>query len=62
MIGDEVVATGHDDEPRSREGRAVLAMQATVNGKSVLDGEAPDDGTPPRCRARSSSEGEPNPR
>jgi 3-hydroxybutyryl-CoA dehydratase len=40
MIGDEVVATGKITSLDPEKGRAVLAMQATVNGKSVLDGEA----------------------
>src|SRR6476659_4186234 len=39
-IGDEVVATGKITSLDSEKGRAVLAMQAAVNGKSVLDGEA----------------------
>ena len=39
-IGDEVVATGKITSLDPEKGRAVLAMQAAVNGKSVLDGEA----------------------
>ena len=39
-IGDEVVATGKITSLDPEKGRAVLAMQAVVNGKSVLDGEA----------------------
>jgi hypothetical protein len=34
------VATGKIASLDPEKGRAVLAMQATVNGKSVLDGEA----------------------
>jgi 3-hydroxybutyryl-CoA dehydratase len=40
MIGDEVVATAKVTSLDSEKGRAVFATQATVNGKSVLDGEA----------------------
>ena len=40
LIGDEVVATGKITSLDPEKGRAVLAMQATVKGKSVLDGEA----------------------
>jgi 3-hydroxybutyryl-CoA dehydratase len=40
MIGDEVVATGKVTSLDPEKGRVVLAMQATVNGKNVLDGEA----------------------
>ena len=40
VIGDEVVATAKVTSLDSEKGRAVFATQATVNGKSVLDGEA----------------------
>jgi 3-hydroxybutyryl-CoA dehydratase len=40
MIGDEVVATAKITSLDPEKGRAVLATQAAVNGKSVLDGEA----------------------
>jgi 3-hydroxybutyryl-CoA dehydratase len=40
MIGDEVVATGKIVSLDPEKGRAALTMQATVNGKCVLDGEA----------------------
>ncbi len=40
MIGDEVVATAKITSLDAEKGRAVLATQASVNGKSVLDGEA----------------------
>jgi 3-hydroxybutyryl-CoA dehydratase len=39
-IGDEVVATAKITSLDPDKGRAVLATQAAVNGKSVLDGEA----------------------
>ena len=39
-IGDEVVATAKITGLDAEKGRAVLATQAAVNGKSVLDGEA----------------------
>jgi 3-hydroxybutyryl-CoA dehydratase len=39
-IGDEVVATAKIISLDPDKGRAVLATQAAVNGKSVLDGEA----------------------
>jgi 3-hydroxybutyryl-CoA dehydratase len=39
-IGDEVVATAKITSLDPEKGRAVLATQAAVNGKSVLDGEA----------------------
>ena len=39
-IGDEVVATAKITSLDAEKGRAVLATQAAVNGKSVLDGEA----------------------
>jgi 3-hydroxybutyryl-CoA dehydratase len=40
MIGDEVVATAKIASLDAEKGRALLATQATVNGKPVLDGEA----------------------
>jgi 3-hydroxybutyryl-CoA dehydratase len=40
LIGDEVVATAKVTSLDAEKGRAVLATQAAVNGKSVLDGEA----------------------
>jgi 3-hydroxybutyryl-CoA dehydratase len=40
MIGDEVVAMGKIVSLDPEKGRAALTMQATVNGKCVLDGEA----------------------
>lgn len=40
FIGDEVVATAKVTSLDAEKGRAVLAMQATVNGKPVIDGEA----------------------
>jgi 3-hydroxybutyryl-CoA dehydratase len=39
-IGDEVVATAKITSLDPEKGRAVLACQCAVNGKSVLDGEA----------------------
>jgi len=39
-IGDEVVATAKITSLDPDKGRAVLATQCAVNGKSVLDGEA----------------------
>jgi 3-hydroxybutyryl-CoA dehydratase len=40
MIGDEVAATAKVTSLDAEKGRATLATQALVNGKSVLDGEA----------------------
>jgi 3-hydroxybutyryl-CoA dehydratase len=40
MIGDEVEATAKVTGLDAEKGRATLATQALVNGKSVLDGEA----------------------
>ena len=40
FIGDEVVATAKITSLDPEKGRAVLATGCTVNGKSVLDGEA----------------------
>ncbi|MGD0531486.1 MAG: MaoC family dehydratase [Methyloceanibacter sp.] len=39
-IGDEVVATAKITSLDPEKGRAVLATECAVNGKSVLDGEA----------------------
>jgi 3-hydroxybutyryl-CoA dehydratase len=40
MIGDEVVATAKITSLDAEKGRAVIATQCAVNGKSVIDGEA----------------------